>query len=357
MSVSLDPVVVRKLEQFARRRRQLLVARGLSASLLTFLLCLAAAAFVDWYWLLSDAQRWQLSVFVYLPAILAGWVVAGRQLLHAPASAEIAEHVEQSEPELREKLLAAVDLAVDDPRGLHDSPAFRSLLQGEVAARMGRVRAAAVLPFRLAARWVLAAAVICVLALLPLTSSNPGFRQLALRAMLPMANLARVSRVQVRILQPSPNSLLLPQDESAAVIVETSGGKVAAAIIETRAASTGVVRTAMAPQSESRFAANLKLDGDHVDYRILAGDAITQWHRIRTSPRPRAELFTKTLVFPEYSQLESVSTTDTDGRLEALQGTQVTLAVQTNLPVSAAELRLDQPGKDEVKVIPLQASG
>ncbi|MFM7057676.1 MAG: hypothetical protein ACKO2P_12225 [Planctomycetota bacterium] len=357
MSVSLDPVVIRKLDQFARRRRLLLAARGLSACLLTFLLCLAAAACIDWYWLLTDTQRWQLSACVYIPALLAGWLVSGRQLLHAPASAEIAEHVEQSEPQLREKLLAAVDLAVDDPRGLHDSPAFRSLLQGEVAARMGRVQPSAVLPFRLAAKWVLAAAAMLVLALLPLSSSNPGFRQLALRAMLPMANLARVSRVQVRILQPSPPSQLLPRDESAAVIVETSGGTVTAAILETRAGSSGVVRTVMTAQSESRFSANLQLDSLHVDYRILAGDAITQWHRIRTSPRPRVEMFTKTLVFPEYSQLQSVTTTDTDGRLEALQGTQVTLAVQTNLAISAAELRLDEPGGNEGTVIPLQAAG
>jgi hypothetical protein len=357
MSVSLDPVVVRKLEQFARRRRLLLVARGLSACLLTFLLCLAVAAFIDWYWLLADTQRWQLSACVYIPALLAGWLVAGRQLLHVPVSAEIAEHVEQTEPQLREKLLAAVDLAVDDPRGLHDSPTFRSLLQGEVAAKIGRIRPSAVLPFQLAAKWVLAATAVAVLALLPLSSSNPDFRQLAMRAMLPMANLARVSRVQVTILQPSPASLLLPRDEAAAVIVETSGGTVTAAILETRGTSSGVVRTVMTPQSAAKFAANLQLDSQSVDYRILAGDAVTQWHRIGTSPRPRVELFTKTLVFPEYSQLQSLTTTDADGRLEALQGTRVTLSVQTNLPVSAAELRLDQPGKNDVTVIPLQAAG
>jgi hypothetical protein len=355
MSISLDPVVVRRLEQFARRRRLLLAARGLSASLFTFLLLLAAAAVVDWYWLLTDAQRWQLSACVYLPAIFVGWLVSGRQLMRDPASTEIAEHVEQAEPQLREKLLAAVELAADDPASLHDSPMFRGLLQGEVAAKLGRVQPSAVLPFRLAAKWVLAATVVMVLALLLVAAPNPRFRQLAARAMLPMANLARVSRVQVTILQPTPHSLLLPQDESAAVIVETAGDTVSTAILETHHSSGGVSRIEMSPQSVSRFAANLRLDRDYIDYRILAGDAITKWHRIRTSPRPRVELFTKTLVFPEYSQLATVTTKDSDGRLEALQGTRAALAVETNLAVSAAELRLDQTGADQVAVIPMQA--
>lgn len=134
MSISLDPVVVHRLQQFGRRRRLLLTARGCSAGLSTFLLCLGVVSAVDWYWLLTDGQRWILSGCVYVPGLLAGWLACGRQLLKAPASDEIAMHVEQSEPQLREKLLAAVELAADDPASLHDSPMFRSLLQGEVAA-------------------------------------------------------------------------------------------------------------------------------------------------------------------------------------------------------------------------------
>ncbi|MFM7833671.1 MAG: hypothetical protein ACKPJD_17900, partial [Planctomycetaceae bacterium] len=114
----------------------LLTVRGFSAGLSTFLLCLGLAAAVDWYWLLTDVQRWILSACVYVPGLLAAWLACGRQLFRAPASDEIAMHVEQTEPQLREKLLAAVELAADDPAGLHDSPMFRSLLQGEVAARM-----------------------------------------------------------------------------------------------------------------------------------------------------------------------------------------------------------------------------
>ncbi len=353
MNIPLDPVVVRRLQQFGRRRRLLLTARGFSAGLSTFLLCLGLAAAVDWYWLLTDGQRWILSACVYLPGLLAAWLACGRQLLKAPASDEIAMHVEQSEPELREKLLAAVELAADDPASLHDSPMFRSLLQGEVAARLSKVQPSAVLPFRLVAKWTAAATVIAAIFLLLLGAPDQRFRQLAVRAMLPMANLARVSRVQVQILQPVPHSLLLPEDETAAVIVQTSGGTVSAAVLEAKSETAGVVRYEMQPQAESRFAANLRLEHGSVQYRILAGDAITQWHRITTRPRPRVELFTKLLQFPEYSQLEPVSSSGADGHLQALQGTLAQLTIQPNQPVSAAELRLDPLNSEDPVVIPL----
>ncbi|MFM7164761.1 MAG: hypothetical protein ACKO3T_05900 [Planctomycetaceae bacterium] len=353
MNIPLDPVVVRRLQQFGQRRRMLLTVRGFSAGLSTFLLCLGFAAAVDWYWLLTDVQRWILSACVYVPGLLAAWLACGRQLFRAPASDEIAMHVEQTEPQLREKLLAAVELAADDPAGLHDSPMFRSLLQGEVAARMGKVQPSAVLPFRLVAKWTAVALVIAAIFLSLLAAPDPRFRQLAVRTILPMANLARVSRVQVQILQPIPHSLLLPEDETAAVIVQTSGGAVSRAVLESKSETAGVVRYDMQPQAESRFAANLRLEQGAVEYRILAGDAITQWHRITTRPRPRVEQFTKLLQFPDYSQLEPVSSSGEDGHLQALQGTVARLTIQPSQPVSAAELRLDPLNSEEPVVIPL----
>lgn len=353
MNIPLDPVVVRRLQQFARRRRLLLLARGLSAGLSTFLLCLFLAALVDWYWLLTDSQRWVLSACVYLPSLLATWLACGGQLLRVPGSDEIAMHVEQTEPQLREKLLAAVELAADDPGSRHDSAMFRGLLQGEVAAEMQRVQPSAVLPFRLVARWTVAACVIGAVFLALLAAPDAGFRRLAVRSILPMANLARVSRVQVQILQPTPHSLLLPEEEAVAVIVQTSGGRVSGAVLEVRSRITGLVQHEMQRQDAARFSANVRLDSGDVDYRILAGDAVTEWHRIQTRPRPRVEQFTKRLEFPEYSQLPPVSTTAEDGHLQALEGTTAHLTIQPNQPISAAELRLNPLSSEEIVVIPL----
>lgn len=353
MSVSLDPVVVNKLQQFSRRRRRLLMARGLCAGLVTALVCFAAIGFIDWYWLLTDTTRWGLSGSAYLLVAIVVWLTSIRQLSHAPANEAIAAQVEQGEPELHEKLLSAVELATDDPSSLHDSPTFRSLLQGEVARYMGRLQISNLLPFKLVAKWVVAALLLIGIASLLLTSGDSRFRQLAERAFLPGANIARVSRIQVEILEPTPHSLLLAEDETVAVVVDISGGNVDEVTLETFTSNKGVVREPMRARTETEFAANIHVADESIEYRIFAGDAITKRYLIESRPRPRVKQFHKTYDYPEYSQLANETVVEPDGNLLVLEGTTVELKLELDQDVSEAELRIDLEDSDELKIIPL----
>ncbi len=353
MSTQLDPVVIRRLQQFANRRRWLLTLRGLCSGTVTFLLCLALASFVDWYWLLTDPQRWALSVFVYLPAVIMIWMSSVRQLLRRLPREELAARMEHLEPELRERLLSAVELAVQDPAAVNDSPVFRSLLQAEVAQHMGPLQVRGLLPFQLIGRWTLAAGVMVCLAIFLMTSRDVRFRQLAVRAMLPMANVARVSRIRIQVLQPTPHSLLLAEDETVAVVVDVRGGTVDEVTLETRSESQGVVRQSMRGRSDTEFAANLHIQDPKLEYRILAGDAITARFTIESRPRPRVVSFTKTFAYPEYSLLPTETRTEPDGSLVALQGTDVELRLQPDQDIATAELRIDLLNSDDVRTIPL----
>lgn len=353
MSISLDPVVAKKLRQFGRRRLWLIVARGICAGIVTFLLCVAAVAAIDWYWLLSDNARWGLSIGIYVPVIVMVWMTCLRKMLHLPAREEIASQVELSEPELRENLLSAVELATDDPSVLHDSPVFRSLLQGKVAQQMGRLRVPTLLPVRLVAKWMLAAILVIAVAAGLLTSGDARFRQLAARAILPGANIARVSRIHVEVLQPTPHSLMLAEDETIAVVVEVTGGNVDEVTLETFTGKQGSVRQAMRGRTDAEFAANIHVLAESVEYRILAGDAVTQRFRIESRPRPRVTAFQKMYEYPDYSLLPSETVTETHGDLLVLEGTKTTLRLELDQQVSAAELRIDPADSDDIVVIPL----
>ena len=89
--------------------------------------------------------------------------------------------------------------------------------------------------------WKLIGGCLAVFALLLALPGFP-FRQLITRAMLPGANLDRVSRVQVSILQPTPHSLTMPRDETVAVIVEISGSSVDEVTLETLSSSGEVLQ-------------------------------------------------------------------------------------------------------------------
>ncbi len=353
MSVQLDPVVKGRLQQFASRRRTLLMVRGISAAGITFLICLAAAALIDWYWLLTDGQRLAVSSLVYLPAGLMFWWTALRHLSQPAQQTDLARWMEGVEPQLRERLLAAVELSDSDPELMQDSPAFRSLLQGEVAEQMTHLQVPALLPWRLVSRWTMVMSLLLVTAAMLLTTGDQRVRQLAVRAILPMANIARVSRIKVDVLQPVPRSLLLPEDETVAVVVDVTGGSFGDVTLETETASQGVVRQTMRSRSESEFAANIHVQDREVIYRILAGDAITERFTIESRPRPRVLAFSKTFHFPEYSLLPDETRTEADGSLVSLEGTVVDLRLETDQPVARAELRIDPVGSEGGSVVPL----
>lgn len=353
MSIQLDPIVASKLQQFARRRMWLIIARGLCAGLVTFLICVAMVAAIDWYWLLTDKVRWGLSLSMYVPVLLVAWFTCLRKMLHLPAKEEIASQVEISEPELRENLLSAVELATDDPSALHDSPVFRSLLQGKVAEQMGRIQVPSLLPVSLVAKWLVAAFVFAGLAMLLLTAGDDRFRQLAVRAILPWANIARVSRIQVEVLQPTPHSLMLAEDETIAVVVAVTGGQVDEVTLETFTEKQGSVRQTMRGRTDKEFAANIHVLNEAVEYRILAGDAVTQRFRIDSRPRPRVTAFTKAYEYPAYSLLPATTVVETHGDLLVLEGTQAELTLELDQQVSAAELRIDPADSEELTIIPL----
>ncbi len=353
MSIALDPIVANKLNHFARRRMWLIIARGLCAGIVTFLLCIAIVAAIDWYWLLSDRVRWGLSAAVYLPVIVVVWMTCLRRMIHLPAREEIAAQVEQSEPQLREHLLSAVELATDDPGSLHDSPVFRGLLQGKVAQQMGRIQVPNLLPVKLVAKWFLAAVAVVAVAALLLMSADPRFRQLAARALLPGANIARVSRIHVEILQPTPHSLMLAEDETIAIVAEVTGGRFDEVTLETFTEKQGATRQPMRGRSDAEFAANVHVKTESVEYRILAGDAVTQRFRIEARPRPRVTVFQKTYEYPKYALLPNETVTEPHGDLLVLEGTKTELLLELDQQVSAAELRIDPAGSDELKVIAL----
>ena len=353
MSHHLDPLVSRKLQQFQGRRRRLIFARGLSAGLLTFVLGMAAVALIDWYWLLADSTRWYMSIAVYVGAVLAVWLTGLRGLLRRPAREEIAEQMELTEPELRENLLSAVELATDDPSAIHDSPVFRNLVQGKVAEQMTRVRVPNLLPFRLVGSWVLAALVVVGVVGWLLTSGDQRLQQLAVRAVLPGANIARVSRIHVKVLEPTPHSLILAEDETVAVVVDVTGGNFDEVTLETETPTQGTVRHTMRGVTASEFAANILVGEESVEYRILAGDAITQRFRIESRARPHVLAFHKTYRFPEYAQLDDETVTEPHGDLLVLEGTESELILELDQEVSSAELRIAPSNSEEVQVVPL----
>ena len=357
MSAALDPLIASQLAAFGRRWRRLVILRGICSGVITLLGVMTVVAFLDLLILLPDGVRWGLSGLSYAVTAFVVWFTCLRSLLHQPGPHELARLVEKARPELREDLLSAVELGDSRQSAQWDSEQFRSLLQTNVAERMRDLRMETILPHQLIALWLRAAAValavFVVLWLLP----NLHFGQLMARAFAPMANIERVSKVKIRILEPSPVDPLVARGDHVSVLVEVTGAELEKVVLETfpKPDQHGRDTAVMGAVSARQFTATIVVGAEAVEYRIRAGDAITRKFTIQSRARPQVLSFDKTYQFPAYARLQPRHVTEDNGDLAALEGSEVDLKLQIDQPVKAAELQIEVKGR--TNTIPLSAAG
>lgn len=349
-----DPLILQKLEAFAQRRRKLIIRRGIYAAVATLLVAMMVVAFVDLAFVLPDVVRWSLSGAAYLAIIVVEWRSCWRLLLKSPGPRELARLVEHAEPGLREDLLSAVELG-DEGGDVFDSEQFRSLVQSDVASRVEKLNMEELLPAKLLRRYTFIAGGIGLACIVAFALTGAQLGTLMMRAMLPMANFARVSKVKVKIVEPSPAEMRVAQGDTLPLIIELSGQSSNKATLETFTPSGGREVVPMTPLARDRFSATIQVGRENVYYRVRAGDALTKKYQLEAVARPAVVDFQKSYTYPAYSKLEPKTITEENGDITALEGSQVELRLHTNQPVKEAELRMEQGKKNTV--IPLVAQG
>ena len=100
---------------------------------------------------------------------------------------------------------------------------FRALVQSDVAARVEKLNMEQLLPGKLLRRHAFIAAGIGTACIVAFALTGFQFGTLMMRALLPMANFARVSKVQVTIVEPSPAEMRVPQGDTLPLTIELSG--------------------------------------------------------------------------------------------------------------------------------------
>ena len=354
MQVILDPVTQAKIEEFGRRRRRLILVRGLCAVLTILLVAMSAVAVLDWAVLLPDEVRYGLSGLAYLLAFAAAWLTCARLIWRTPDARELARFFEQVRPDLREDLLSAVELG-DARRRVEawESEEFHGLLQSDVARRIREVQVGALLSYARIRRWIIASSAVLGACLVLIAVPGLRYDHQLLRSLLPMANLERLSRVQVTILEPAdPHEGPVPQGDPVVVRVKTEGPETKSAVLETFREGKKTERVEMRLLGNRTFESAVGVARESVEYRIRAGDAVTRKYLLTAVPRPEAVAFGKTYTYPAYARKPGRTEAEgPHGDLEELEGTVVGLRIRVNQPVRVAELRLEQGGK--ASVIPL----
>lgn len=355
MSARLDPRTAEKIEEFGRRRRRLIILRGTCASVTAWLVAMTVVAALDYLTVLEDYTRLALSLTAYASVGLVLYITCLRRLWHKPDSRELARLLEATRPELREDLLSAVELGETETLQRWNSEIFRTFLQEDVAARVRPLPIISLLPGALIVRWVRVALVAATVSLVLMAIPGLRYTRLMLRAVMPMANIDRISRVKIRVIEPDPAEAIVPQGDLVSVVAELAGAEADEAYLESFSRDEGTGRALMRNIGKRRYSASIQVGREAVRYRIRAGDGLTRKYTLNAFPRPHVKKFVKTYRYPKYAQLPEDRITEQGGDIEALENTTVDLVLEVDQPVKEGELRMETA--DEKSVTPLEAIG
>lgn len=345
MNLALRPATLAALNAFRARRGRLLHWQALLILLFVAAAALAVVALLDRARLLPDSVRPWLSLSVYAAAALTAWRLAWSRLSAARADTDAARLIEEAAPALHERLLAAVELSQTGDAAsttLPDSPEFRARLQDEVASEVQSVRWSQALPFASLAPWfrrlAFTALIFTALAVTP-SLHFPGFLA---RAALPFAPLERPASVAISIINPAPADTLAAFVSEVEITVDVSGELgTQPVLLEFGERGTPTRRLEMAHLQGTRFEQKLPVGQNDLRYRIAAADGLTAWHVLSARARPAIETFVKTLTPPAYTGLPAITLTETNGDIEALEGSSLQLSLKTNQPIANASLSLN----------------
>ena len=352
MNVSTDPLILKKLEDFRVRRRNLILLRGLCTGFVTLCITFSAIALIDFATQarIPDDLRTGLSIFGYIIVIASIWKTSARMLVHLPSHRELARLIEQTKPEMKQDILSAVELGSQEGQN-NDSEKFRKLVQEKVSGQVHSLDIISLLPFAKVKRWLQAsfALIVLCLGLFSFTDFGPKFQQLIERALLPGSNIAPVTNIEVTLLNPDDNITVTPKNEPLRFLAELKGkvgdkgyGEVELQVRE----SKNYKKFPMFTRTVERFSLDYNVESNPFDYRVwVAGSPRTAWQHMDVASRPHIVGFSKTYHFPEYTKLPSQTIKEKNGHLSAWEGTRAELELTLSQPVSSGSLFIDWTGK------------
>ncbi|WP_395748251.1 hypothetical protein [Prosthecobacter sp.] len=342
MNLALRPATHEALERFRLRRQLLLQLRAALCGGVIALAAFTLIAFLDRAWFMPDGLRPWVTLLAYGGAAYAAWRVAWRFIAQGNGKEGAARLIEAAEPKLRERMLAAVELA--DPNGgvnVKDSVEFRVKLQDEVAAAVEGIDWNEKLPTRTLKPWFMAAGGVCLGILVLCLIPNLHLGGFLARAALPFANLERPALVKINILEPVKANDLAPIGSEVPLVIETEGPKSERATLEFQMEGSKPRKNELSAMGTNRFEGVVPVGQTDVKYRVHVADAISPWRTLKARARPRIVEFTKTIVPPAYSGWTESKVTQDQGDLEALDGSTIKLTLKTNQPVSQSDFLLN----------------
>ncbi len=337
--------IVRVLGRVIGRVRFVITLRGaclvLAATLGALLVVMAIDVSVT---IISAWPRWALSLWVLGVALSAAAWFLIRPLAHSFTLSGIARALESRHPELHERISSAIELLGSGDRPeVRGSEALISALAREASHDVMELRPSREVTLRAARPFLLAAG--CAVAIvLGLTLAWPDeTSRLLARAVAPFLNLPNVAAYQLRVL---PGDTVALPDDTVRIEVTVDNDDVARAVLYRTVPRGEPIRSRMTRIADGRdgarrFTLTCPPAREDYRYRVRAGDALSRYYTVRVVPPPAVQRLDVLYDYPDYVGLPPRMERDSDGEIEAVEGTRVTVTAALNKFLSMARLLVD----------------
>jgi hypothetical protein len=352
---SLPRPIRRALGRLSLRLRTAFLLRGLGTTALTLVLGAVLGMAADFAWVLPQIARWAIWGVWLTVASLVFILTTLRPLVRRFGAFDLAAVAERGQPELGERLTGAVSL-LDRSTHPHGSPALIAALAEEAAAKSRAVRPAHAVSWSRAVRRLTVGLLAIGLLAVPARLQPESYGRLARRFLMPWADLDRVGRFVVTV-APGDRVLAIGSDLTVSASVRPRfgiGTTPDAAWLEwTSEGDSGPQRIAMPPATGSdpsassdssarQFALTLPRLVRSMSYRVVCGETASRRYRITALEPPAAVAIAARVEPPPYTRRPATIARD-PARIDAFEGSRVTLDITPSRPVRSIEVGWPKP--------------
>lgn len=347
------------LRRFEARQSWLLFLQGLSLGGLALLAGASVIMVLDAIGIISDPWRWTCTICVEVSALALGIAHGLLQPWVRRPLTRVATDAESICPEMREQLLACVELSSVKESARNFSGDFLAALQGRVAHALREHSIRDLLPWSTVRGPCLAALASCLAIVGLCFFSRLDMPQRLRRALIPFADLERLSRTRIEVVKPSRPVSVVPENQAVEFEIQLSGAAAQEASMEWRAANgkpasgTKLEKMIRIDESPARFVCSLPIGTDSIEYRFAAGDGRTSWRTIRPTPRPRVARFKHRIHFPEYTGLPPSEIVGERGSITALADSQIEVGFEPSIPLISANANVEKLDSGEQETVSL----
>lgn len=320
---------------FVARERRLIVLRAAGW---------AATLFLFWMigWCIADRYL-QLHPAIRLAALGGGVVMAisviGRPLRRVgrtPDWVEVAQRIESQEPRFAQRLVTIISRLLGRPEHRGSDDILEELVY-EVDREVESDRYARLLPIGRALRPWMVCLLIAAVAFGLTRVPGLEMRRLAARFLMPLRDLRPVTTAQLHV---TPGAKDVPQATPLQIVVRAERLGHSPVWLHTSEDGGAWTRTIMDAAGDGQYAATIASVERDLTYYVSGGDAESPRYAVRVLRRPAVAEFRIRYTYPAYTGRPPHTVTNTDGVIEAPQGSEALVTVTATEPLQSALLRV-----------------